>query len=178
MLLNNYWNYLNIFGKSIPNTSDYIQVFPELKFVDHNDLNPISVQIGMYNNSTYVSTMSNNYSVRYNMGILLGTGDTAETVSDYRLDTDITSSILNFNTSVSTGVDQDVLKLTAIISGTNPSASETLTIKELGIYKNVYGNRAGNVDYYKLLFVRHVLVSPKVVPPNQGFSFAFEWIDS
>ena len=177
MLLNNYWNYLNAFGDNLPDITDYYAEIPALSFMDAPAMN-FNVIVGMYNTSSYVPQMSSNYAIRYNLGIALGTGSTAVAPTNYNLNSEIASgTIPDLTYNISTGVDQDVLKLTAIISGTNASANQ-LTISELGIYKNVYTLQINGSDCWRLLFLRHILESPKVVQPGQGFSFAFEWIDS
>ena len=178
MLLTNYWNYVNIFGKSIPSISDYYIYANGIKFMD-DPSHTYGLVYGLNGGSdaTICQKASENYAIRYNLEICLGTGDTAVATSDDNLASEIPSATIPDLTSViSTGVDQTVLKLTAVISGTNASAN-AITIKELGIYKNVYTESIWSTDFRGLLFVRHVLQSPIVVQPSQGFSFAFEWVD-
>lgn len=177
MILTNYWNYIDVFGKEIPAISAHYISMPGLKFMDDNDDRAYDVVYGMDSSSSEAAVMAENYAIRYNLGVAIGNGNTAVTTSDRKLDSEIASaSIPDLSYTVTTGIDQNVFKLTAIVTGTNVTAND-ITIRELGIYKNVHTNSYWSQDVWRLLFVRHVLQSPITVQPTHGFSFAFEWID-
>lgn len=113
-----------------------------------------------------------NASYLKNMGIILGTGDTAATAADYNLESDITSS-LSLSVSVSGNAADDGIHVVFSIGGTNGTGAE-VTIKEIGIIKAFY--TSSSTSTINVLLNRTVLDEPITLAAGENFSKVYELI--
>ena len=98
-------------------------------------------------------------------GIVLGTGTTPPTYSDFRIETPVESSGYS-NNSYSISADcQQVLTQ----SYTNKS-SEDITVTELGLF---ISDADSNENYAKVLLTRNV-ISPVTIKPNETKTFTIK----
>lgn len=179
MVLTNYWNYYKNSqeqGRYKSTGAYYIRDdFDCLSMVDGE---PLRVCIGGYGiNGSEAEEL--NYIRQLqplaNLDVVVGTGNTAAAKSDYQLANDVTSSLYNVSTSVDVTVDQDGIHIIATISGTNTTGS-SVTISEVGIYKKVFAQiYETSTPTEKVLFVRQLLDTPKVVANNENFSITIAW---
>lgn len=129
----------------------------------------------IYVGYAYSSTMNKNGSPRADLSIRLGTGDTPPELTDYCLETDISSS-LNLSCAVNTGAENGAIKTVLTVSGTNSSASE-VTLKEFAIIKQIRGNDSPSTTI-EYMIARGLLNEPKVVGAGEPFTITFEWSGS
>ncbi|MBQ2856533.1 MAG: hypothetical protein IJE78_05285 [Bacteroidaceae bacterium] len=181
MILTNYWNYY--MNSQLQNGyqgggSYYIRDdFDCLSMVDGE---PLRVCIGGYRESEDVRMPKylNQIQPLKNLSVVVGTGTSTVDPANYQLGNDITSSLLNVQTSVNISVAEAGLHIAATISGTNTTGS-SIAISEIGIYKKVFSQIYDvSTPTEKVLFVRHLLTSPKSVGNNETFSLTFEWVES
>lgn len=105
-----------------------------------------------------------------NVGIYLGSGDTAPTEADYTLASPITSglSITSSSGGTSTIDDQLVRRYTFAVYNTS---EETITIRELGACSQMaYGSK----KYYLTLLDRTVLDEPVVLAPGESAAITYK----
>lgn len=184
MILNNYWNF--IIGATnqpwyVTQGTTSVTTSFGCKNTSGQDL---AVAIGGYGMSSgeeylYMAQLREHEL----LDAIIGSGDTDPTPADYGLDTDITSIITNYATSVNISADANGLHTIITVSGQN-NTGDSITISEIGVIK-----RVRSVIYHrsddpipdpdqKCLFVRHVLDSPKTVPNGEGFNLTFEWTEA
>lgn len=112
--------------------------------------------------------------------VVLGTGDTAPTATDYALDTDVTSSFSSVTLSAATrtiGVDDNgkpYIKHAHTISAVNSSGAD-ITIKEFGIYYDEFHYQSGS--YYCDVLLSRDVISPVTVAAGDSFTLPIEWIE-
>ena len=103
----------------------------------------------------------------------VGTGETAPTLTDYALATDVTASFSNFTVTVNTTYSNGQEITTAVFTGNN-NTGNAITIKEVGLYKPI--NSGGTASsYVNTMLVREVLDTPIELAAGDGFNFAFTW---
>lgn len=129
-----------------------------------------------YQNSDSSAYFLKNMEPLYDIGIAIGTGTTPVTANDYQLANDVTSS-LNPTITTNVGSDANGIHVVNTISGINTSGS-SVTITEVGAYKNIYTNCYDPTKNEKCLFVRHILDSPITLAAGESYSFTFEWTQS
>lgn len=178
MILNNYWAYKQYMEKTAPQLSSSISiVIPGCVSVEGPPYSDVMVG---YNSSRIDNDafkgITENRSLRYNLYSKVGSSDSAPTALDTDLNADITSSFDNYTTEIRVNSSGDQMVTTIEFGGDNNTGSE-ITIRELGIYKNVHFSVPnGDSEYiYHFMFVHHVLEEPIVVPVGQGFTKVFEW---
>lgn len=167
MILDNYWKFLQATqqGSSsttyAPNTG--------VRRLDGNatwilsTISPANQQQALY--------CFNNKATKDNTGIRVGSGSTAPEGTDYCLESDLTSSITNVVNSHTLTVEDGKLKTTYTMSASNNTTS-TITISEVGIYKNYYDDTN---SLKTCLFARKLLDTPIEVPAYSGFVINFVW---
>ena len=171
MLVNNYFIYRGKADQQITYaTNEYTN--PGLK--RYSDGSTSWQPLWANNNTSYTAYASQNSALHLNNFVVIGTGDTAESLSDYRLANDITGSISNYQQSYTSGEDGNTLKTTFSISGVNNTGS-AITIKEVGIGKNILD---GNIASVPVMFLRKVLDTPIEVANGSTFAFSVEWKES
>lgn len=178
MVLTNYWNYYrNAQLQTTYQSYGAYYLRDDFDCLSMVDGEPLRVCIGGYDEGD--STRTPRYIKQLQplayLDAVVGTSDTAVTAADYQLGNDITSSLYNVSTSVDVTVDQDGIHIIATISGTNTTGS-SVTISEVGIYKKVFAQiYETSTPTEKVLFVRQLLDTPKVVANNENFSITIAW---
>ena len=99
-------------------------------------------------------------------GVIIGTGTTPATVSDYKLDSQITTGVSFVNSgATSFNVDDDGYSM-FVTSGVTNNGTEPLPVSEIGLVAQLYnGNSASNYCYP--LLDRTVLEEPIVINPGE-----------
>lgn len=174
MILNNYWNLFAGISKITPTIRD--NRVSDFSLRDFNN-DPVLVTTAFYYSFGPADTMINNWNPRSWLSVRIGSGDTEPTVGDYKLATDITSSIADYNYELDTTSSGAKIKTLVIVSGTN-NQSSAITIREIGVVKTVETADSGNSSQPKdILVVRYLLENPVTVQPYQGFDLTFEWVE-
>ena len=178
MVLNNYWNYYkNSQEQGFYQSTGAYYIRDDFDCLSMVDGEPLRVCIGGYGlgSDTERDNSVKQFLPLANLDAVVGTGSTAATKSDYQLVNDVTASLYNVSTSVDVTVDQDGIHVIATISGTNTTGS-SVTISEVGIYKKVFAQiYETSTPTEKVLFVRQLLDTPKVVANNENFSITIAW---
>ena len=130
-------------------------------------------------NNAYIFYISgddrNPWHTRYKIESKIGSGTTSPTDTDYKPESNVTDSFLNYTTTSSTSSDGEHITTTITITGTNSSGS-TITISEVVIYKVCIGNN-GNMISCWVPVARELLDTPKVVASNESFTLTLIWVD-
>lgn len=129
---------------------------------------------------TSTTVVGANYTLHKNLLPRVGTGNTEVDADDYRLANDVTSSFSNLTASYNEVVSTDTdgipnAKIVFSIAGVNSSA-DSITIKEIGLCKNIVFFASGN-SQQKVLFVRHILDTPITVAAGDSFTLPLQWIE-
>lgn len=181
MILNNYFNYKTYIDSNLLeeiNSGQTTYVNIGAKDINGNDFYLM--------NKAYLQAdrpyLRQNAAIKIDISAILGTGTTEPTATDYALQNDITENLsrvtVTTNISYETGKEKTVIT----VSGVNITGNE-LTISEIGIYKTAYGSDNNGTPGHspvplKVLFIRHLLETPKTVASGEGFSLTFEWVES
>lgn len=116
-------------------------------------------------NYPYIGRILTSLTDSYTGGVILGTGSTAPTANDYKLSSDIITT-LTYTSTISRTKNDNGHTLTVLFTITN-TASEAITIGELGLIYQ--GGR--DYNYYdtnsRILIERTVLDEPVTIP-SQG----------
>ena len=170
MILNNYWNYKAAIESTPLTYNGNRQTSCGLY-----DLSGTSkdVATGAVNMS---SALMNNYSLKTSLGILLGSGDTEPSGTDYCLANNITTSFSSLSASISTSGDGNAQRTVVTISGIWSGGSAT-TLREIGIKKNILVSTYDS-STADILFIRHMLDQPIDLAPGQSLSVTFEWVEA
>ena len=182
MVLNNYWSALAGLATHSYNTGNgYIRNVAYCKRMTDGDL------VGVNHVNSYSATSPDSphyytktvYAPLANLKFFLGSGTTNPQASDYKLQTDITSSFSNIVVNYQTICEDSSCKLYCVITGVNNTGG-TLNITEMGIGKLISYSLPNDNEYYQdnFLYVREVLGSPITVPSGLGFSLTLEWVMS
>lgn len=183
MVLNNYFRVKTFFDSHIFNPSGSSISDPN-NWTD--DIGVIGIdgvnrrpQWGGYP-TNYDSQIKEHWCHRINLEIVLGSGNTAVTPTDYALASPI-NSLSNLSYSITTSSVSGSESSVIIISGTNPTNS-SITINEVGVLKNMWcrfpiSNPSWSSEWCKILMVRQVLSSPIILEPNENFQLPFEWLE-
>ena len=182
MILNNYWN---IKGFIATHAIVYGQVTPGGDDIGLKDLSGQTAtffyKIGSYYtyvNAQMIADASKNFTTFNEASVRVGTGTTTATAADYCLETDVTSSISNFQYSINSAGTDGAVTLTITISGTNATGSD-IDLSEIGIVRSVItSNNYATLYSSSVMLVREVLDEPITVESGKGFSFTFEWVES
>ena len=176
MLLSNYIRLKeHILNKEYNSTGSgtfYELLYTPVRSINGNEYTKLS-----YTNATVVGI---NYTLHKNLLPRLGTGDTEVNAEDYCLANDVTSSFSNLTATRSEVVSTDTdgipnAKIVFAIAGVNSSA-DSITIKEIGLYKVITFYASGNSNQ-NILFVRHVLDTPITVAAGDSFTLPLQWIE-
>lgn len=185
MILNNYWNFI-IGATNQPYYYTQAHYSDTTSFGCKNTSgDDLLVCIGGYgpgNESELGNAFLDQIREHSLLDAIVGSGTTPTTKDDYDLDTDITSSISNYETSVNMSAYANGLHTRITVSGQN-NTGDSITISEIGVIKKVRSQIYHRSDEpmpdpdEKCLFVRHVLDAPKTVPNGEGFNLTFEWTE-
>lgn len=119
--------------------------------------------------------LSTNYTIRKGLKVFVGSGTTEPTTNDYALENDVTNSFSNVVTTCNTSTEESKITTVVTISGTN-TTENAITIAEIGVGKDIaYDWNGANLRTQEVLFIRHVLDTPKVVESGEGFMQTFAW---
>lgn len=94
-------------------------------------------------------------------GVIIGDGDTAPTVNDYKLSGNLISTF-TYSAAVTAEDTDDGVIITGLYTITN-SGTETITIKEIGLVATPTNNSGLQ---YRLLIERTVLETPVTIEPS------------
>jgi len=177
MILSNYWAYKQYMEKTAPQLGSTSSItIPGCVSVEGPSYSDVMVGYSstQIDNDAFKG-ITENRSLRYKLYSKVGSSDAAPTALDTDLNADITSSFDNYTTEIRVNSSGNQMVTTIEFGGDNNTDSE-ITIRELGIYKNVHNSIPGDSEYiYHFMFVHHVLEEPIVVPAGQGFTKVFEW---
>ena len=171
MLVSNFWNY-----KAFIESRD-INGGNEWRKIDIGilGLDGANVRFQLMKTDTY----GYNYpvmaylGVKSGLGVIVGTGTTEPTVSDYSLTTDVTTTFINRTLSYNTGSDGSSVKTILTWAGVNPT-SDPITLTEYGITKAInFGNNATT----PALIMHELFPEPIVVPAGSGITIPIEWTE-
>lgn len=185
MILNNYWNFIvGATNQSYYETQALYSVTTSFGCKNTSGMD-LEVCVGGY--AQDASEVGNLFldQIREHslLAAIIGSGTTPPAKGNYKLDTDITSTISNYETSVNMSSDANGLHTVITISGQN-NTGDSITISEIGVIKKVRSQIYHRSDEpmpdpdEKCLFVRHVLDAPKTVPNGEGFNLTFEWTEA
>lgn len=121
---------------------------------------------GDYNNGLPYG-LQNQYNSDNGMGckVVVGTGDTAPTASDYALAS--SASLTHVGTIANTLANNQAKNITSTYRNDGESA---VTIKEVGI--NCY-TTFRYMEYCNILFARKVLETPVTIQPGEQYTFTY-----
>lgn len=105
------------------------------------------------------------------MGVYIGSGSTAPTYEDYCLEAQITT-VSNTQTAYARVFGNAQAKGVLTYTGTY-SGAETVTIREIAIYKNIYNASTAQTP---VLFTRSLLENPITLEPGDGFNVQAELV--
>lgn len=181
MILNNYYKAYAYFSSHHMNAtaSAYGWDQVNLGLVDTSGTAVGDLPIDCQNTPSYIEYVARNYSMKDDITVNVGEGDTEPTLNDYALEDDVTISLSNYSVSISPSSESGMAKLVATVTGIN-NTGESITIREVGVVKKFYyGTTSTSESAYKnVLLLRHVLDTPKEVANGEGFSLTFEWTES
>lgn len=168
MILNNYY-YLKAYTARMPLSTTYYREDD----IGMKDLSGSTANCYGYVNSSRFN--ADNWALRSYLGVRLGIGTTEPALTNYALADDITSAFANVETNVTTASDGPRLKTIIEFSGRNTSNS--LTITEIGITKNIVRAYKNYWDKIDVLMVRELLETPIEVPNNKWIQLTFQWVE-
>lgn len=155
MLLRNYNNW-KTWIENNPITSTSLVVSNDMGIVDTS--NSAITRIMMFN-SGYLPYASKNWSVKLNASMVFGAGSTEPSVTDYALDTDITSQLSLSSFSISVGSDTNGMTVLCSVSVQN-NTNSSITIKEVGLLHKFVDD---NLYEHSCLLSRTILDTPVTI---------------
>lgn len=125
----------------------------------------------------YVTTNSSrfcvdNWTLRTNLSIRVGSGTTEPVGTDYRLESDMTSYITDKVVNINVAEVNNRLVTTITITG---RCTAHIFINEVGVTKNIATKYINYIPRKEVLLIRELLENPIDIPVNQGFSLSFVW---
>ena len=105
------------------------------------------------------------------LGIVLGSGDTAPTATDYALDTDESAS-LTITKTISQNYASDKLEIIFACTVNNTSAN-AIELKEVGIKKKIMTTSTST--FADILFARELLASSITIAAGATATFNYTW---
>lgn len=170
MILNNYFNFIG-------NTPRYnYKIGDEVGTADIGlkDTSGSSVdwQYGCFGSLTDNPRVANNLVAWKELSLILTSDEGDPAASDYNVTSNITNSF-NLTTTFTSGAEDGKATLTVTISGTCVNPYEQ-TIRQICIAKKVWENANSDV-YTNVMFIKHKLETPIVVPSGSSFTKTFTW---
>lgn len=159
--------------------------FPIKTIKDYNGTNRSTNSAGSINSSypAYISgsvsssvDISSNTSA-HNIGIYIGTGNTAPTADDYTLESPLTSSSVSRtstspNSSAILDENNNVIGVRRMVTYQNIT-SDNIVVKEIGTFWNDFYDSSGS-NHALFLIERTVLDEPVTLEPNGTITVAFD----
>ncbi len=169
MILKNYWNYRTaVENKTFRNGESYSELVTGAKMINGNDVILLAAASGGY------YQYGEDYSLRTQLTLRVGSGDTAPADTDYALENDVTNNISDYQVNVLTSSDDNSYK--TIITASGMCNSENgLTIREIGVGKSFHNKSMPTQIDGPTLFIRHILDEPITLVYGDRFSLVFEW---
>lgn len=170
MILTNYWAYLtaiNDFTITTFTTNAYIQT--GMKATDGTS----NLQIAggsRYTGGPDYAPVCNNQ-IRRGLDLLLGSGTTAPTASDYNVE----SAVSLTNISNTTALSSENGFKTQITQTVRNDGESAVTINEIGVRKIFYKNVETTAEYAYVLMARKVLDTPIIIQPSETKTITFIW---
>ena len=173
MILNNYWelrrlqqtNYLRhssmdvVLSSSLKNTSG----------------ETITFMTGDWGDSSHTEGAAKNWDLISNTSLKIGASNAEGSVSDYNLidpiSSGFTASTPQWSITSSEGKVQRVISFSV-------TASTNITIKEVGICKEICTRLSGSLQYATVMLARAVLENPITLSAGQGAVIVIEWIEA
>lgn len=111
--------------------------------------------------------------IKSGLSVIVGTGTTEPTVSDYSLTTDVTSTFTNRTLSYNTGSDGSSVKTILTWAGVN-ATSDPITLNEYGITKAINTSPSTTTP---ALIMHELFPEPIIVPAGSGITIPIEWTE-
>lgn len=168
MILNNYY----LLRAAIDNTR--MPTPSEQEFAMPTGMTAIDGTTGLtlYTATNDMRFNTDNWALRTFLSMRVGIGTTEPVGTDYRLQSDMESYIVdrvvNVNVAESDG------KLVTTITMTARSTAHII-ITEVGVTKGIVYTYGYTYPKKEVLLIRELLENPIDVPANQGFSLSFVW---
>lgn len=173
ILLNNYWETLRVMDSAINSGSSPDQlVSTTMRDTSGADLEYVFTR--GFNNSIkpYCDHLACPFA---HTSIIVGKGTSAPTVSDYQLESDITSLFSGISKSISRANRNGHFVVIITWTGVNNSG-EDQTISEIGGFVKLAKGTSGSTSFTSkdVLIFRHVLAEPVVIPDGESNAFTME----
>lgn len=187
MFLKNFWEFIrcNAFGGKDFQKSSYVNYPCNIRATNCDNVDYIFVS-SMPNPNTpvyYPNTPGFSSCTLYGthpfyaFTAVVGTGSTAVTPDDYKLDNDVTSRFTTTSTTMNYSVNESGhLVVTITWNALNTSGIET-TITEIGAVRKMnkrVSDSDSNATYADVLVFRHVLTTPITIGPNASADIVVE----
>lgn len=171
MLVSNFWNYKAfIESRDINGGNEWRKIDIGILGLDGANVQFQLMRTDVYGYNYPVMAY---LGVKSGLGVIVGTGTTEPTVSDYSLTTDVTATFINRTLSYNTGSDGSSVKTILTWAGVNPT-SDPITLTEYGITKAInFGNQATT----PALIMHELFPEPIVVPAGSGITIPIEWTE-
>lgn len=173
MILN---NYLELRKLQQSNYLHHSSMSPlETALLDTNG-NGITFYAADFNDAGNVQNVSKNWDLISNTSITIGTSDAAGAVSDYNLTSAIVSG---FSISdISWNISMNNSKIYKILSFNVRCTSKPITIKEVGVCKNICTRLLGSLQYATVMLARVVLDNPVTLANSETATITIRWVES
>lgn len=113
-------------------------------------------------------TVGDPLSIMQSSRLIIGTGDTAATADDYQLVSALTSNLSHVGGVVTKSFTGDKVRYSIARTFTYTGQSD-VTIKEVGVYQNIY-TAVTPLGGYQVLILRDVLANPFVIHTGDTFT--------
>jgi hypothetical protein len=165
MLLDNfdYWQFYRLYTESTGTIS--------------SDSNPIRNTAGeafqIYITSNTTTTFLSLYSAK-NLSITVGTGSSAPSKTDYKLENSVSAS-MTFTTRTHSVVIDNAKNTHVICQASGHYTGEdTVTLREIGILKTLYTSSSSTNNTTSVLLARSLLEKPITLNTNDSFAIEYE----
>lgn len=172
MILKNYWKWMEALTQvgTVSTWGPGINV--GLK--DITGANALIVVTSATSYDAHIKTM-NNFNLKSNYNVRIGTGQNELSSEDYCLKNDITSQITNFNVTLNTSADDNHTRVITV-TGQNFTNNE-MVINEVAYTKTIYDGYDA-VSTKEVMLAIAQLENPITVPSGSSFVVTVEWIEA
>lgn len=125
--------------------------------------------LGVISNSTTKITSTSNLNLRYNGFVLfVGTGETAEADTDYKLNTPVELSV------TSASCTHTAYNKTLVTRTFQNNTENAVTVKEVGLYLFAHQGSSTSTDFYPTVMLgRKVLDAPVTLAVGDTYTFTY-----